>query len=137
VLANFEMNTSDTMSLTTLCTKHSGIEGTAFTDDRERVVFNYPIFYIDSIHKENKTTFTSAENTVIINELEKVILHVEQSGHSSSEKEEIKRILREFTHDVHTKTLDITISNLKEKFKQYFDAATPYLQMLFSHFLQM
>jgi hypothetical protein len=103
------------------------IEGTIITDDEDKVVLNYPVFYIDSVHKENKTMITSTETNIIFSELEKVILQVEQSGHSKSEKEEIKKILSEFTHEVHTKTLDIIISNLKEKFKQYFDAATPYL----------
>jgi hypothetical protein len=114
-----------------------GIEGTVYNNDRDKVVFNNAVFYIDSIHREKNTTITNPGPTVIFNELDKVILQVDRSEHSSSDKEEIKKILREFTRDVHTKTLDIIISNLKEKFKQYFDVASPYLQMLFSHFLRM
>ena len=125
------------MSLTILDIKQSRIKGAIFTDDEDKVVLNYPVFYIDSVHKENKTMITSTETTIIFNALEKVILQVDQSAHSKLEKEEIKKILSEFTHDVHTKSLDIIISNLKEKFKQYFGAATPYLQLLFSHFLRM
>jgi hypothetical protein len=137
VLANFNLNTEYMMSLSILDMKQSRINGTIFPDDEDKVVLNYPVFYIDSVHKENKTMITSTETTIIFTALEKVILQVEQSGHPKSEKEEIKKILSEFTHDVNTKTLDIIISNLKEKFKQYFDAATPYLQLLFSHFLRM
>ena len=137
MLANFDLNTEHIMSLTILDVNRCRIEGTIITDDEDKVVLNYPVFYIDSVHKENKTMITSTETNIIFSELEKVILQVEQSGHSKSEKEEIKKILSEFTHEVHTKTLDIIISNLKEKFKQYFDAATPYLQLLFSHFLRM
>ena len=137
MLANFNLNTEYIISLTILDNSQSRIEGTIFTDDKDKVVLNYPVFYIDSVHKENKTMITSTGTSIIFSELEKVILQVEQSKHSKSEKEEIKKILSEFTHDVHTKTLDIIISNLKEKFKQYFDAATPYLQLLFSHFLRM
>lgn len=111
------------------------IEGATYDNNVEKVVLNSPIFYIDSVHKEYKSTILRTETTVIFLDLEKVIFEVDQSGHTSSEKEEIKKILREFTCDIHTKTLDMIISNLKEKFKQYFDIASPYLQMLFSYFL--
>jgi hypothetical protein len=125
------------MSLSILRMTGYRIEGTVYNNDRDKVVFNNPVFYIDSIHREKNTTITNPGPTVIFNELDKVILQVDKSGHSSSDKEEIKNILREFTRDIHTKTLDIIIANLKEKFKQYFDVASPYLQMLFSHFLRM
>lgn len=111
----------------------SRIEGATYNNNVEKVVLNSPVFYIDSVHQEHNS---SVEATVILIDLEKVLLEVDQNGHTSLEKEEIKKILREFTCDIHTKTLDIIISNLKEKFKQYFDAASPYLQKLFSYFLQ-
>jgi hypothetical protein len=109
----------------------SRIEGATYNNNVEKVVLNSPVFYIDSVHQEHNSSVE-----VILIDLEKVLLEVDQNGHTSLEKEEIKKILREFTCDIHTKTLDIIISNLKEKFKQYFDAASPYLQKLFSYFLQ-
>ena len=99
-------------------------------------MLNNPVFYIDSVHKEeNKIMITFSGNTVIFNDLEKVILEVEQSSHSLLEKEEIKKILREFIGEVQSKPLDSIISYLKNKFKPYFHIASPYLQMLFSYFL--
>ena len=111
----------------------SRIEGATYNNNVEKVVLNSPVIYIDSVHQEHNS---SVEATVILIDLEKVLLEVDQNGHTSLEKEEIKKILSEFTSEIHTKTLDIIISNLKEKFKQYFDAASPYLQKLFSYFLQ-
>ena len=108
------------------------IEGATYNNNVEKFVLNSPVFYIDSVHQEHNS---SVEATVIHSDLEKVLSQVDQSAHTSSEKEEIKKILSEFTSEIHTKTLDIIISNLKEKFKQYFDFASPYLQMLFSCFL--
>ena len=59
------------------------------------MVLNNPVFYIDSVHKEeNNTMMTFSGNKVIFNDLEKVILEVEQSSRSSLEKEEIKKILK-------------------------------------------
>jgi Fic family protein len=108
------------------------IEGVTNNNNVEKVVLNSPVFYIDSFHQEHNS---SVEATVTLIGLEKVLSEVDQSGHTSSEKEEIKKILREFTCEIHTKSLDIIISNLKEKFKKYFDVASPYLQMLFSYIL--
>ena len=108
-------------------------EGITYNNNVEKVVLNSPVIYIDSLHQEHNS---SVEAKVILFDLEKVLSEVDQSAHTSSEKEEIKKILSEFTSEIHTKTLDIIISNLKEKFKQYFDVASPYLQTLFSYFLQ-
>ena len=113
------------------------IDTMTFNNDGEKLVLNNPVFYIDSVHKEeNKTMVTYSGNTVIFNDLEKVILEVEQSSHSLLEKEEIKKILREFIGEVQSKPLDSIISCLKNKFKSYFHIASPYLQMLFSYFLR-
>lgn len=113
------------------------IDTMTFNNDGEKLVLNNPVFYIDSVHKEeNKTMVTFSGNTVIFNDLEKVILEVEQSSHSLLEKEEIKKILREFIGEVQSKPLDSIISCLKNKFKSYFHIASPYLQMLFSYFLR-
>ena len=96
-----------------------------------------PYFRLNSIHKEeNNTMMTFPGNNVIFNYLEKVILEVEQSSRSLLEKEEIKKILREFIGEVQSKPLDGIISCLKNKFKPYFHIASPYLQMLFSYFLR-
>jgi Fic family protein len=121
------------MSLHILRMDTRKIEGATYNNNVEKVVLNSPVFYIDSVHQEHNS---SVEATVILTNLKKVLLQVDQSAHTSSEKEEIKKILSEFTSEIHTKTLDIIISNLKEKFKQYFDVASPYLQMLFSYFLK-
>ena len=92
-------------------------------------MLNNPVFYIDSVYKEeNNTMMTFSRN--------KVILEVEQSSRSLLEKEEIKKILREFIGEVQSKPLDSIISCLKNKFKPYFHIASPYLQMLFSYFLR-
>jgi hypothetical protein len=108
-----------------------------FNNDGDKLVLNNPVFYIDSVHKEeNKTMITISGNTVIFNDLEKVILEVDQSSHSLLEKEEFKKILREFIGEVQSKPLDSIISSLKDKFKPYFHIASPYLQMLFSYFLR-
>lgn len=108
-----------------------------FDNDGEKFVLNNPVFYIDSVHEEeNKTLMTFSGNTVIFKELEKVILVVEQSSHSLLEKQEIKKILREFIGEVPSKPLYSIISRLKNKFKPYFHIASPYLQMLFSYFLR-
>ena len=113
------------------------IDTMTFNNDGEKLVLNNPVFYIDSVHKEeNKTMVTFSGNTVIFNDLEKVILEVEQSSLSLLEKEEIKKILREFIGEVQSKPLDSIISCLKNKFKSYFHIASPYLQMLFSYFLR-
>ena len=106
-----------------------------FNNDGEKLVLNNPVFYIDSVHKEeNNTMMTFSRNKVILEE--KVILEVEQSSRSLLEKEEIKKILREFIGEVQSKPLDSIISCLKNKFKPYFHTASPYLQMLFSYFLR-
>ena len=100
-----------------------------FNNDGEKLVLNNPVFYIDSVYKEeNNTMMTFSRN--------KVILEVEQSSRSLLEKEEIKKILREFIGEVQSKPLDSIISCLKNKFKSYFHTASPYLQMLFSYFLR-
>ena len=100
-----------------------------FDNDGEKFVLNNPVFYIDSVHKEeNKTLMTFSGNTVI--------LVVEQSSHSLLEKQEIKKILREFISEVPSKSLYSIISRLKNKFRPYFHIASPYLQMLFSYFLR-
>jgi hypothetical protein len=94
-------------------------------------------YFILTLHKEgNNTMMTFSENKVIFNDLEKVILEVEQSSLSLLEKDEIKKILREFIGEVQSKPLDSIISCLKNKFKPYFHIASPYLQMLFSYFLR-
>ena len=113
------------------------IDSMTFNIDGEKLVLNNPVFYIDSVHKEeNNTMMTFSGNKVIFNDLEKVILEVEQSSRSLLEKEEIKKILREFIGEVQSKPLDSIISCLKNKFKPYFHIASPYLQMLFSYFLR-
>lgn len=114
-----------------------GMDSMTFNNDGEKLVLNNPVFYIDSVHKEeNNTMMTFSENKVIFNDLEKVILEVEQSSLSLLEKDEIKKILREFIGEVQSKPLDSIISCLKNKFKPYFHIASPYLQMLFSYFLR-
>lgn len=100
-----------------------------FNNDGEKLVLNNPVFYIDSVHKEEN-------NTMMTFSMNKVILEVEQSSRSLLEKEEIKKILREFIGEVQSKPLDSIISCLKNKFKPYFHTASPYLQMLFSYFLR-
>lgn len=130
---NAASNTKSIMSLNFLRMDRNRSEGITYNNNVEKVVLNSPVIYIDSLHQEHNS---SVEAKVILFELEKVLSEVDQSAHTSSEKEEIKKILSEFTSEIHTKTLDIIISNLKEKFKQYFDVASPYLQTLFSYFLQ-
>ena len=77
-----------------------------FNNDGEKLVLNNPVFYIGSVHKEeNKIMMTFSGNTVIFNDIEKVILAVEQSSHSLLEKQEIKKILREFIGEVQSKPL--------------------------------
>jgi hypothetical protein len=78
---------------------------------------------------------TNSANTIIFNDLQRVILEVDQSSHTLFEKEEIKKILMQFANEVQSKPLGSIISNLKDKFKPYFHVASPYLQMLFSYFL--
>ena len=121
----------------TIPTARLKIETMTFNNDADKLVLNNPVFYIGSVHtEESKTTMTFPGNTVIFNDLEKVILEVDQSSYSLLEKEEIKKILREFIADVQSKPLDSIITRLKNKFKPYFHIASPYLQMLFSYFLR-
>lgn len=104
--------------------------------DRNKFILNNPVFYIESIHTEsNQTTVTNPKNEIIINDLQKVMSEVDSSSHTSLEKEEIKMILIRFAKEVQSNPLDNVIAKLKDKFKTYFQAANPYLQMLFSHFL--
>lgn len=134
---NTESKIRDTVPLNPPRQARLRIDTMTFNNDGEKLVLNNPVFYIDSVHKEeNKTMVTFSGNTVIFNDLEKVILEVEQSSHSLLEKEEIKKILREFIGEVQSKPLDSIISCLKNKFKSYFHIANPYLQMLFSYFLR-
>ena len=134
---NTESKIRDTIPLNPPRQVRLRIDTMTFNNDGEKLVLNNPVFYIDSVHKEeNKIMMTFSGNTVIFNDLEKVILEVEQSSHSLLEKEEIKKILREFIGEVQSKPLDSIISYLKNKFKSYFHIASPYLQMLFSYFLR-
>ena len=134
---NTESKIRDTIPLNPPRQVRLRIDTMTFNNDGEKLVLNNPVFYIDSAHKEeNKIMMTFSGNTVIFNDLEKVILEVEQSSHSLLEKEEIKKILREFIGEVQSKPLDSIISYLKNKFKSYFHIASPYLQMLFSYFLR-
>ena len=114
-----------------------GIGTMTFNNDRDRFVLNNPVFYIVSLHSEdNKAMVTNSINSVIFSDLQRVILEVDQSSHTSFEKEEIKKIVMQFANEVHSKPLGSIISNLKDKFKPYFHVASPYLQMLFSYFLR-
>jgi hypothetical protein len=134
---NAESKIRDTITLNPLRQTGLRIDTLTFNNDGDKLVLNNPVFYIDSVHKEeNKTMITISGNTVIFKDLEKVILEVEQSSHSLLEKEEIKKILREFIGEVQSKPLDSIIASLKDKFKPYFHVASPYLQMLFSYFLR-
>lgn len=134
---NTESKIRDTIPLNPPRQARLRIDSMIFNNDGEKLVLNNPVFYIDSVHKEeNKIMMTFSGNTVIFNDLEKVILEVEQSSRSLLEKEEIKKILREFIGEVQSKPLDSIISCLKNKFKSYFHTASPYLQMLFSYFLR-
>lgn len=134
---NTESKIRDTIPLNPPRQARLGMDSMTFNNDGEKLVLNNPVFYIDSVHKEeNNTMMTFSGNKVICNELEKVILEVEQSSLSLLEKEEIKKILREFIGEVQSKPLDSIISYLKNKFKPYFHIASPYLQMLFSYFLR-
>jgi hypothetical protein len=134
---NTESKIRDTIPLNPPRQVRLRIDTMTFNNDGEKLVLNNPVFYIGSVHKEeNKIMMTFSGNTVIFNDLEKVILEVERSSHSLLEKEEIKKILREFIGEVQSKPLDSIISYLKNKFKSYFHIASPYLQMLFSYFLR-
>ena len=134
---NTESKIRDTVPLNPPRQARLRIDTMTFNNDGEKLVLNNPVFYIDSVHKEeNNTMMTFSGNKVIFNDLEKVILEVEQSSRSLLEKEEIKKILREFIGEVQSKPLDSIISRLKNKFKPYFHIASPYLQMLFSYFLR-
>ena len=134
---NTESKIRDTIPLNPPRQARLRIDSMIFNNDGEKLVLNNPVFYIDSVHKEeNNTMMIFSGNKVIFNDLEKVILEVEQSGLSLLEKEEIKKILREFIGEVQCKPLDSIISCLKNKFKPYFHIASPYLQMLFSYFLR-
>lgn len=134
---NTESKIRDTIPLNPSKQARLRIDTMTFDNDGEKLVLNNPVFYIDSVHKEeNKTLMTFSGNTVIFNDLAKVILAVEQSSHSLLEKEEIKKILREFIGEVQSKPLDSIISCLKNKFKPYFHIASPFLQILFSYFLR-
>ena len=133
---NTESKIRDTIPLNPPRQARLGMDSMTFNDG-EKLVLNNPVFYIDSVHKEeNNTMMTFSGNKVIFNDLEKVILEVEQSSLSLLEKDEIKKILREFIGEVQSKPLDSIISCLKNKFKPYFHIASPYLQMLFSYFLR-
>jgi hypothetical protein len=79
---------------------------------------------------------TNSVNNIIFNDLQKVTSEVDLSGLTPSEKEEIKKILIQFTNEVQSKSLGCVIAKLKDKSKPYFQVASPYLQMLFSHFLR-
>lgn len=112
------------------------IGATTSNNDGNKFVLNNPVFYIESVHTEdNKAMVTNSANTIIFNDLQRVILEVDQSSHTLFEKEEIKKILMQFANDVQSKPLGSIISNLKDKFKPYFHVASPYLQILFSYFL--
>jgi hypothetical protein len=134
---NTESKIRDTIPLNPPRQARLGMDSMTFNNDGEKLVLNNPVFYIDSVHKEeNNTMMTFSGDKVIFNDLEKVILEVEQSSLSLLEKDEIKKILREFIGEVQSKPLDSIISCLKNKFKPYFHIAGPYLQMLFSYFLR-
>jgi hypothetical protein len=134
---NTESKIRDTIPLNPPRQAKLGMDSMTFNNDGEKLVLNNPVFYIDSVHKEeNNTMMTFSGNKVIFNDLEKVILEVEQSSLALLEKDEIKKILREFIGEVQSKPLDSIISCLKNKFKPYFHIASPYLQMLFSYFLR-
>jgi hypothetical protein len=134
---NTESKIRDTIPLNPPRQARLGMDSMTFNNDGEKLVLNNPVFYIDSVHKEeNNTMMTFSGNKVIFNDLEKVILEVEQSSLALLEKDEIKKILREFIGEVQSKPLDSIISCLKNKFKPYFHIASPYLQMLFSYFLR-
>ncbi|MDP9290536.1 MAG: glycosyltransferase [Thermoproteota archaeon] len=114
------------------------LDAMTFNNSEGKLVLNNPVFYIDSVHKEeNYISVTTAENAAILNDLYNVVLQVDKSSYPSLEKEEIKKILREFTTEAQSKPLSSILSNLKDKFKPYFHVASPYLQMLFSYFLRM
>jgi hypothetical protein len=134
---NTESKIRDTIPLNPPRQAKLGMDSMTFNNDGEKLVLNNPVFYIDSVHKEeNNTMMTFSGNKVIFNDLEKVILEVEQSSLALLEKDEIKKILRELIGEVQSKPLDSIISCLKNKFKPYFHIASPYLQMLFSYFLR-
>jgi hypothetical protein len=134
---NTESKIRDTIPLNPPRQAKLGMDSMTFNNDGEKLVLNNPVFYIDSVHKEeNNTMMTFSGNKVIFNDLEKVILEVEQSSLALLEKDEIKKILREFIGEVQSKPLESIISCLKNKFKPYFHIASPYLQMLFSYFLR-
>ena len=126
---NTESKIRDTIPLNPPRQARLRIDSMIFNNDGEKLVLNNPVFYIDSVHKEENITIMTFSGN-------KVILEVEQSSRSLLEKEEIKKILREFIGEVQSKPLDSIISCLKNKFKPYFHTASPYLQMLFSYFLR-
>lgn len=126
---NTESKIRDTIPLNPPKQARLRIDSMIFNNDGEKLVLNNPVFYIDSVHKEEY-------NTMMTFSRNKVILEVEQSSRSLLEKEEIKKILREFIGEVQSKPLDSIISCLKNKFKPYFHTASPYLRMLFSYFLR-
>jgi hypothetical protein len=114
-----------------------GTDPTVSNYDRNKFILNNPVFYIESIHTEiNQAMVSNSVNNIMINDLQKVTSEVDLSGLAPSEKEEIKNILIQFTNEVQSKPLGCVIAKLKDKFKPYFQVASPYLQMLFSQFLR-
>lgn len=134
---NAESRIRDTIPLNPLRQTGLRIDAMTFNNEGGKLVLNNPVFYVDSVHKEEINIYIiTAENADIFNDLYSVVLQVDKSSYSPLEKEEIKKILNEFTIEAQSKPLGRILSNLKDKFKPYFHLASPYLQMLFSYFLR-
>ena len=77
---NTESKIRDTIPLNPPRQARLRIDSMTFNNDGEKLVLNNPVFYIDSVHKEeNNTMMTFSGNKVIFNNLEKLILEIEHS----------------------------------------------------------
>jgi len=75
------------------------------------------------------SSHTFSRNTKIVN-ISSVIEQVSYSSHSTEEKEKIKSILEELNKGLDSKPLPGILDNLKEKFKDYFPLASPFIQQI-------
>jgi hypothetical protein len=93
--------------------------------------------YIKSSHKEEyNATLNNSKTRMEVHNLENILLQVDNSSHNAVEREEIKKILEEFNTKVKSEPVIGLLSKLREKFKEHFSLATPFLVKLFSHFLK-
>jgi hypothetical protein len=74
--------------------------------------------------------------TTTVIDISSIIEKVSLSSNSIVEKEKIKEILNQVNADLPSKPVPKIVENLKTKFKEYFQLASPYIQLVIASYLQ-